>query len=374
MRINVEERVPLGKDFRVGVSLPRDHDSLVREVKAKLRWGLLYTAADVGFEGGKIGCCITRKMDSVDFEQEEEKGRGPLLNFVFSRGRRREAPWKYRLEWSTGVLLYSGKYIKRSRLVAQTKWLPEGPHNISSVEEILDSVLRVKVHDGKEANLIGSGREDRDVRMLGGGRPFLFQVRDYRRPTFYDLELATLVEGVHEMAVSQCSLAENELNDTGLALGVEIRELRLVAVSSENAARIRRSFHEQCGEKSKVYAFCFSLEHLSDEHWAMAERLEGVSVKLEQRTPLRVLHSRADLCRPKTLKITNLSRVVGASGLYLARVVAESGTYIKEFVHGDRGRTTPNLGSLISEKIGQVVRCDILQLDVLEVFTAASSS
>jgi tRNA pseudouridine synthase 10 len=41
----------------------------------------------------------------------------------------------------------------------------------------------------------------------------------------------------------------------------------------------------------------------------------------------------------------------------------QAGTYIKEFVHGDGGRTTPNLGSLLS--------CDgpaeIIFLDVLEV-------
>lgn len=39
-----------------------------------------------------------------------------------------------------------------------------------------------------------------------------------------------------------------------------------------------------------------------------------------------------------------------------ARRVA--GTYVKEFVHGDMGRTTPNLGDLLA------CEADILQLDV----------
>jgi tRNA pseudouridine synthase 10 len=39
-------------------------------------------------------------------------------------------------------------------------------------------------------------------------------------------------------------------------------------------------------------------------------------------------------------------------------VWASAGTYIKEFVHGDLGRTTPNVGSLIDKEV------DILQLDV----------
>jgi tRNA pseudouridine synthase 10 len=39
-------------------------------------------------------------------------------------------------------------------------------------------------------------------------------------------------------------------------------------------------------------------------------------------------------------------------------VWASAGTYIKEFVHGDLGRTIPSVGSLIGKEV------DILQLDV----------
>ena len=39
----------------------------------------------------------------------------------------------------------------------------------------------------------------------------------------------------------------------------------------------------------------------------------------------------------------------------------QAGTYIKEFVHGDRGRTEPNLGTLLK------CRARITQLDVTEV-------
>lgn len=41
----------------------------------------------------------------------------------------------------------------------------------------------------------------------------------------------------------------------------------------------------------------------------------------------------------------------------------QAGTYIKEFVHSDEGRTTPNLASLV----GCAEPARILQLDVLEV-------
>ena len=41
----------------------------------------------------------------------------------------------------------------------------------------------------------------------------------------------------------------------------------------------------------------------------------------------------------------------------------QAGTYIKEFVHGDEGRTEPNLGSFLGCKEPAA----ILQLDVLEI-------
>lgn len=42
----------------------------------------------------------------------------------------------------------------------------------------------------------------------------------------------------------------------------------------------------------------------------------------------------------------------------ILEVWASAGTYIKEFVHGDLGRTTPNVGGLLDKEV------DILQLDV----------
>ena len=43
-------------------------------------------------------------------------------------------------------------------------------------------------------------------------------------------------------------------------------------------------------------------------------------------------------------------------------VIASAGTYIKEFVHGDLGRTKPSIGEILESE------ADILQLDVANVF------
>ena len=50
------------------------------------------------------------------------------------------------------------------------------------------------------------------------------------------------------------------------------------------------------------------------------------------------------------------------SHFMILHVLASAGTYIKELVHGDLGRTTPSVGTLIQNE------CDILLLDVTNVF------
>ena len=51
------------------------------------------------------------------------------------------------------------------------------------------------------------------------------------------------------------------------------------------------------------------------------------------------------------------------SNRLVLRLRTQAGTYIKEFVHGDEGRTLPHLGSFL----GCSVPASILSLDVLDV-------
>lgn len=47
--------------------------------------------------------------------------------------------------------------------------------------------------------------------------------------------------------------------------------------------------------------------------------------------------------------------------MFIVQVTTQAGTYIKEFVHGDFGRTTPNLTEILGFK------ADILALDVKSI-------
>lgn len=66
------------------------------------------------------------------------------------------------------------------------------------------------------------------------------------------------------------------------------------------------------------------------------------------------------MTRPR--KIFELQAHPIAPGYFYLDLVTQAGTYIKEFVHGDLGRTSPSLGDFLGG-----TECDILLLDVMRV-------
>lgn len=52
---------------------------------------------------------------------------------------------------------------------------------------------------------------------------------------------------------------------------------------------------------------------------------------------------------------------LGKEKLFELNVVTQAGTYVKEFVHGDFGRTKPSVGDIINAEV------DILALDVISI-------
>lgn len=87
---------------------------------------------------------------------------------------------------------------------------------------------------------------------------------------------------------------------------------------------------------------------------------------MKQRNPTRVPR-RADLVRDKmiekiTLRPENETCSDSEIDLLRVHVKTSAGTYVKEFVHGDDGRTVPCLATLLD-----VNSAACLELDVLEV-------
>src|SRR5438552_3664789 len=178
--------------------------------------------------------------------------------------------------------------------------------------------------------LHGMGREDVDARMLGRGRPFILEVKEPRRRRF---DTVAAVERINASGIVE---VDGLVPSDGGAV---------VALKEDRAA--------------KSYRVVVRTTPIVAEAKLKGALLVLVPEPIAQRTPGRVVHRRADTTRARRLLA---AEVVGVEGDRAEiRVTAEAGTYIKEWVHGDGGRTRPSL----SERLG--VACEVLELDVLDI-------
>ena len=139
---------------------------------------------------------------------------------------------------------------------------------------------------------------------------------------------------------------------------VAVRDLQLV---SKADSVVLKNGEE---EKTKRYvALCWSRNPLTEEQIVHLNSVKDLTLK--QQTPIRVLHRRPLATRERTVYRLAVLQRVGtdpqSSHFFVLELSTQAGTYIKEFVHGDLGRTRPSLGDLLSTE------CDILVLDVTAV-------
>lgn len=236
-----------------------------------------------------------------------------------------------------------GRYCKLERGIPQTKWPCRqcrgrgceaceftGKQYSDSVEEIIARSL-IELVDASSACLHGAGREDIDARMLGTGRPFVLELH---RPKRRSVDLTDAHLGVNESAAGRVSVSPLML----------VHRRTVAWVKELRATKKYRALVE------------FAKPVNSDQLQTVLESLPG---EIEQRTPHRVSHRRADLIRKRTLH--------NASGQLLDETHADivvhgdGGLYIKELISSDKGRTNPSL----SGRLG--IEARVTDLDVLEV-------
>ena len=79
---------------------------------------------------------------------------------------------------------------------------------------------------------------------------------------------------------------------------------------------------------------------------ALLKKLDDIhDLPIKQRTPVRVLHRRSLLTRDKM--VYRMKTEFVNSHHFILEIEASGSTYIKEFVHGDLGRTRPNVGEIL---------------------------
>jgi tRNA pseudouridine synthase 10 len=184
---------------------------------------------------------------------------------------------------------------------------------------------------GKHAVLHGSGREDVDARMLGSGRPFIVEIQE---PKKRKIDLKELERIVNE----RCK---------GKVVVFDLKFAKARDVEFLKSAGFRKVY------RAKVV---FEREVSREE---LKKALEKLKTEIHQRTPLRVLHRRADLVRVR--RVHNAEIILHRGRVAVIRIEADSGLYIKELVSGDQGRTKPSLSELLG------VQAYVEKLDVIEV-------
>ncbi|XP_012677961.2 putative tRNA pseudouridine synthase Pus10 [Clupea harengus] len=229
----------------------------------------------------------------------------------------------------------AGRYNKFSRTLPQTPWVIDGERRMeSSVEELIAAPL-LTAFKCESFNFSSSGREDVDVRTLGNGRPFAMELLNPHRLKFNKMEVRQLQEEI------------NQSSDK-----IRIRDLQLVTREAMG--------HMKEGEedKTKSYsALIWSQKAITEEDIEFIGNIKDLEIA--QKTPLRVLHRRPLAVRQRVIHTMSTSHLNPHH--FTLQLRTQAGTYIKEFVHGDFGRTKPNLGELMKTEV------DILELDVESV-------
>ena len=243
-----------------------------------------------------------------------------------------------------------GRYRKRERHIPQTEWpcrdcngtgFDQGDHCSTcggsgyqydeSVEQLTAPVI-CEAMDGEEAVFHGAGREDVDARMLGTGRPFVVEVSNprTRRVDTDDLEVA-----VNEFA-------EGKVEVEGLALARYDMVERVKELEASKTYRMAVEFDDPVEEAAFESAL---------------STLDGATV--DQETPQRVSHRRADLTRVR--EVYEASGELDDERHATIDIHGAGGLYVKELVSGDDGRTEPSLAGELG------VGATVTALDVLAV-------
>jgi tRNA pseudouridine synthase 10 len=225
-----------------------------------------------------------------------------------------------------------GNYNKYTREIGQSPWEINGVKVCpSSVEEEMEKII-LNYFVSNKLTMSAGGREDKDVRMLGNGRPFILEIFNPKNN------------------IKNIKNLENEINKNSKYIKVN------------DLDKCEREYTEVIKQaelnKMKLYTSVIWVEKkINNSDLNIINNINNL--KIIQKTPLRVLHRRTLTDREKIIHKMECKKI--NDHFLILDILASAGTYIKEFIHSDLGRTEPNLKSLLKSK------CDILQLDVKEL-------
>lgn len=250
---------------------------------------------------------------------------------------------------SHSSIFVGGRYNKLSRKLSQTPWFINGEKKMpTSVQDIICNPI-IEAMKPQSIKFLSSGREDVDVRNIHAGRPFAIELINPRMTKITEKLLSTLVTQVNE--------ASQQVQITSNLKVLSTPDLKILK-EGENV-------------KTKCYRALCICRNASKNTVSLEELNNLKRVKITQKTPIRVLHRRplcprirliyemrARWAKPQELR--NLLDITSedVNKFFVLDIKTQAGTYVKEFVHGDFGRTRPSLCDILNCEV------DIVALDV----------
>ena len=318
------------KTFLVGMELPAEVEEREDEFKAE------FEVKHGESMRNEFSRDIGKRISEITKKEAEYK-RPEIVVYV--------NPFTMQIRLQPNPLYVAGRYRKLVRGIPQSKWFCSkcngegcdqcnwtGKMYPESIEEIIANPT-LKATQGEDASFHAAGREDIDARMLGRGRPFIFEVKKPRK-RFVDLK--TLTENINEAA------------------GGKLEVLNLQFADKEAVRKLKK---REAAEKVYKVAIKFD-RSISDEELELIEE-KLANVVIHQQTPLRVLHRRADRIREKHIYKAKTKRLAPDSAEM--RIHCQGGLYIKELITGDEGRTKPCVSEIVNAK------AEPIDLDVLNI-------
>lgn len=301
---------------------------------------MILLAKDYEFNSFQVGSSLPRKMIRLDDEikMEHKLSHGENIKTEFNRiinnavskltGKTHSfhepdlmimaEPISCRVVISPAPVYVYGRYRKLQGGISQTR--KQGADAPESIEGMLGSIL-VKTLSAKDIKFHGAGREDVDARMLGSGRPFIVEIVE---PRLRSIDLQKFMKQFNEQY-------------SGM---VEILDLK--PSHKEKVVELKLK-----GERtSKLYRIIVKVPRMPSK--GELEDAEGKTkgLVISQRTPKRVSWRRADKVRKRMI---GWIKIVPLPPERLdVTIEAQAGTYIKEFITGDDGRTSPSLRELLN--------------------------
>jgi len=231
-----------------------------------------------------------------------------------------------------------GRYNKYVE-IPQTKWICSfcngigcekcgytGKRYTESVEELIGNVL-LKHTKGIDTSFHGAGREDINA-LCYGWREFVIEIHE---PKIRSIDLAKIEEEINSINKGKIEVRDLRFSDA--------QEVKKIKEKRDNKIYLAEIICEKPFTKQDIKI----LEEIKD-------------LVINQQTPERVIHRRADKIRRRKIFFVKVLKVNKNEAKI--RIKAEAGTYIKEFIHGDNGRTRPSVSSLLGKK------CDVKRLIV----------